>query len=493
MDERMNEWNSPENETQETEMTKEPAAEEAAQPVTETPAAEEVAAEAAQPSAEAPAAEETATEAADRPRPQAAPVYTVQNPNPYYHYAYTAPQTVTPVAVKKKKNPLIVALIIVSALLIVSLIASMGAILVLRRQAAAPSSGGAGTSQTEINNDKDTSDIPENPSVTVSQKEKKDASVMTTEEVAAKVTPQVVGIVASTGEGWYASQDQGSGIIFSEDGYIITNHHVIDGSTGVKVVLADGKDTTYDAKIIGSDSKTDLAVLKVDATGLDAADIGSSAELKVGETVLAIGNPYGLQFASSVTAGIVSALERNVTIENSQMTLIQTDAAINPGNSGGALVNLYGQVVGINSSKISDTAAEGLGFSIPIDDALPIIQELISKGYISGRPMIGIQGQDVSNQMALMYNIPVGVYVSYIDETSDAYKQGLRSYDIITEFNGEQVTSFAELDAAKSKCKAGDTVEIRYYRYETGKYSTIKITLSESTGEKITGNSGNNR
>lgn len=443
----------------------------------ETPV-EEIAAE------ETPVAETTAEETPVA-ETQAAPSYTVQNPNPYYHYGYTAPQTVAPQPVKKKKNPLAVALVIVSVLLCISLVGSMVAVssVVFARRGGSGSSETPSSSQGAKDQKNDVSDITENPNMTVEQKAKKDASVLTTEEVAAKVTKQVVGIVASSGEGFYAGQSEGSGIIFSEDGYIITNHHVINGATAVKVVLADGKDTTYDAKIIGSDSKTDLAVLKVDAAGLDAADIGSSGELKVGETVIAVGNPYGLQFAGSVTSGIVSALNRTVTIENSKMTLIQTDAAINPGNSGGALVNLYGQVVGINSSKIADTAAEGLGFSIPIDDALPIIQELISKGYISGRPMIGIQGKDVTAQMAMMYNIPVGVYVSYIEQSSNAYKQGLRQYDIITQFNGEQVSSFADLDAAKSKCKVGDTVEIRFYRYETGRYQDIKVVLSESTGE----------
>ncbi len=419
----------------------------------------------------------------DTPRetePAGADAYTVQNPNPYFNYYQNpAPQaTVTPVAVKKNKNPLAVALIVVSVLLVLSLLGSMLTIFYMRR------GGFSDNNDTQTNNGSGTvlgSDDDSTGNVTVTQKTKGDGNEMTVQQVAKKVINQVVGIVVNTGEGFYASEGQGSGIIFSEDGYIITNAHVVDGATSVKVVLPDEKNTTYDAKIVGSDTKTDLAVLKVDATGLEAATIGNSDELEVGETVVAIGNPYGLEFQSSVTAGIISAVNRAVTLENTKMNLLQTDAAINPGNSGGALVNLYGQVVGINSSKISSTEAEGLGFSIPINDAIPIVQELISKGYISGRPMIGIQGQDVNQQMSAMYRIPTGVYVYYIDESSNAYKAGLRQYDIITKFNGQDITCFADLDSAKDKCKAGDEVEITYYRYKDGKYYDAKIVLSEST------------
>ncbi len=416
--------------------------------------------------------------------------YTVQNPTSYYDYQQPSqtvppvqenyvPPVVTPVPPKQKKNGLMIALIVVSSLLIITIIASMAAIIYMVSGNEAP--------VTQSGNEVVLGDNKENnaeqvPSVDVVEQSKDDSERMSIEQVVNKTLPQVVGVVAKTGEGFYATEGQGSGIILSADGYIITNAHVVENATAVQIVLPDEKQTTYDAKVIGSDTKTDLAVVKVEATDLNAADIGNSAELSLGETVVAIGNPYGLELQSSVTSGIVSALDRSVMTSNGKMNLIQTDAAINPGNSGGALVNLYGQVVGICSSKISDLDAEGLGFAIPISDAIPIVKELISKGFISGRPMIGIQGQDISAQTAMMYGVPTGVYVVYVEEGSAAYKAGLRQYDIITEFNGQTITGFADLDVAKDECKAGDTVTIKFYRYTNRQTYTAKITLSESNG-----------
>ncbi len=416
--------------------------------------------------------------------------YTVQNPNSFYTYStpsYQQPPVVKPVAVKKKKNGLMIALIVVSCLLIFSVVGSMlGMGYMINRMNNGTGSEGESQSGSNITLGGDGNTQKEEgkqPEVNVVQQSKEDTDRLTTEQVVEKTLTQVVGVVVTSGEGFYGSESQGSGIIFSADGYIITNAHVVEEATSVKIVLPDEKQTTYDAKVIGSDSKTDLAVLKVEATGLDAADIGNSDELKLGETVITVGNPYGLELQSSVTSGIVSALNRSINTSNGKMNLIQTDAAINPGNSGGALVNLYGQVVGVCSSKISDTDAEGLGFAIPINDAVPIIKELISKGYISGRPMIGIQGQDINTQTSMMYGVPTGVYVVYIEEDSSAYKAGMRQYDIITEFNGKTVTCFADLDAAKDECKAGETVSVKFYRYSNEKTYTVNITLSESGGE----------
>ncbi len=438
------------------------------------------------PENEQPIHQEQTDEQSESAEPQAEE-YTVQNPTAYYDYqqpespvqeSYTPP-VVTPVSVKPKKNGLLIALIALTCVLIVTIIASMAAIIFMYRNNDTP--------VTESGNEVVLGDNKENnstqvPSVDVVEQSKDDSERMNIEQVVNKTLSQVVGVVAKTGEGFYASEGQGSGIILSADGYIITNAHVIEKATAVQIVLPDDKQTTYDAKVIGSDTKTDLAVLKVEATNLNAADIGNSAELNLGETVVAIGNPYGLELQSSVTSGIVSALDRSVVTSNGKMNLIQTDAAINPGNSGGALVNLYGQIVGVCSSKISDLDAEGLGFAIPISDAIPIVKELIAKGFISGRPMIGIQGQDISAQTAMMYGVPTGVYVVYIEEGSSAYKSGLRQYDIITEFNGQTVTSFTDLDVAKDECKAGDTVTIKFYRYTDRKTYTAKITLSESNG-----------
>lgn len=414
--------------------------------------------------------------------------YTEQNPSSYYSYEPSAPTqesytppVVNPVPVKPKKNGLMIALIIVSCVLIFTILASMAGFIYMgmRQNGGAP--GTEGDTSVVLGDNKE-NNAEQVPSVDVVEQSKEDSNKMTIEQVVQKTLSQVVGVVAKSGEGFYADEGQGSGIILSADGYIITNAHVVKNATSLQIVLPDEKQTTYDAKLIGSDDKTDLAVLKVNATNLNAADIGNSAELSLGETVVAIGNPYGLELQSSVTSGIVSALDRSVVTSNGKMNLIQTDAAINPGNSGGALVNMYGQVVGICSSKISDLDAEGLGFAIPVSDAIPIVKELIEKGFISGRPMIGIQGQDISAQTAMMYGVPTGVYVVYVEEGSAAYKAGLRQYDIITEFNGQTITGFTDLDIAKDECKAGDTVTIKYYRYTNRQTYTTKITLSESNG-----------
>ena len=232
------------------------------------------------------------------------------------------------------------------------------------------------------------------------------------------------------------SSEEGSGIIYSQDGYIITNYHVIqsavENDTAKITVTLPNDETEYEAKIIGGDETTDLAVIKIDKTGLTAAEFGESSNLNVGELVAVIGNPYGKEFANSVTVGYISALNRKLTISGRTYNLIQTDAAINAGNSGGALVNNKGQVIGISSAKISSTDVEGMCFAIPIDEALPIIKELISDGKIT-RPYIGIVGMNVTETMAKMYNLQEGVYVYSIDENSPASKVNLNRLTLIAE------------------------------------------------------------
>lgn len=312
---------------------------------------------------------------------------------------------------------------------------------------------------------------------------------LTTEEVAEKLTPSVVGIEIYD----LSSVEpiaEGTGIIMSSDGYIITNAHVISGAQKICVVLSDG--TKYDTvKTIGSDTKSDLAVLKINATGLTAATFGDSDQLKVGQAVVAIGNPGGLTFANTVTNGIVSGLNRTVTsASGSQMTYIQTNALINPGNSGGPLVNMYGQVVGINTAKITETGYEGIGFSIPINTAKPYIDSIIQYGYVKGRVKVGISVYSLSNSQARWYNYPSGLYVESIERDSDAYAKGLRTKDIITEING---ISLANDDSSEvyntfykeeSKHKAGDTITIKVYRTETGRTLTFKIKLVEDKGDR---------
>ena len=244
------------------------------------------------------------------------------------------------------------------------------------------------------------------------------------EEIYAKVSPSVVSIQAvnlTSGEG-----GTGSGVIMSADGYIITNNHVVvDENTGVQqdkitVYMSDG--TSFPAEVIGLDEQTDLAVLKIDPAGttLTPAEFGDSNSLQVGEEVYAIGSPGGLELANTITGGHISALNRDITIDDRVMSLIQTDAAINPGNSGGALINKYGQVIGITSAKLGISYYEGLGFAIPMDTVKPIVDELIQNGYIAGRPQIGISGQNVSEQQSAAYGIPQGVRVINVDSRSNA-------------------------------------------------------------------------
>ena len=285
----------------------------------------------------------------------------------------------------------------------------------------------------------------------------------------------------------------GTGVIISENGYIVTNAHVIyDGEYGgekadsVSVVLDDDK--TYDAEIIGYDTDCDLAVLKIDATGLTAAEFGNSDELRLGESVIAIGNPLGFELMDTVTGGMISGLNRNITINDKAMNLIQTDAAINSGNSGGPLINKYGQVIGINSSKMSSSysssgaSIEGIGFAIPSNLTSSIIDDLMKFGYVTGKPQLGISAQTVSETAAKMYDWPTGIYVYAVNKGSAAEKAGLRKGDIITEVDGEKVASNEELIAQLNKHSAGEEIEITFVRDDEDK--TVKVTLDEKVVEQ---------
>jgi len=297
--------------------------------------------------------------------------------------------------------------------------------------------------------------------------------VLTTPQIVKSVIPTVVEVNVTN----YQGSGSGSGIVFSEDGYIVTNQHVVDGAQSISIKMSDGKE--YEASLVGQDEQTDLAVVKVNAKGLKAATIGSSGDLAQGETVLVIGNPLGETLSGSVSQGIISALGREIEIEGRTMHYIQTDAAINPGNSGGAMVNLSGQVVGIASAKISSSMTEGLGFAIPIDEAVPVIESLINQGYVSGRPLIGISGEDVTAQISMIYNIPQGVYVRYVDPNSGASKAGIQQGDVIVAADGNEITSMDELNSARDKHKAGETIELTVYR--NGQSKTLKIVLGEQT------------
>ncbi|MBP1550265.1 MAG: trypsin-like peptidase domain-containing protein, partial [Oscillospiraceae bacterium] len=275
------------------------------------------------------------------------------------------------------------------------------------------------------------------------------AKEMSVPEIVKKVKPAVVGISSKFSE---TSIGTGTGIIASSDGYIVTNAHVVRSHSDtssiiaeqVTVVLADKSE--YVAEIIGADPRTDLAVLKINTEGkkLPTAEFGDSTKLDEGELAVAIGNPLGFELYGSVTCGIISALNRTITIDEYEMTLIQTDAAINPGNSGGPLLNSCGQVVGINSSKIISDHAEGLGFAIPITSAKTVIDDLIENGYVTGRARIGISGEDVGKSNAKHYDLPEGVYVRYIEKNSAAEASGIEVGDIIVAADGKTVTTMRE-------------------------------------------------
>jgi len=327
-------------------------------------------------------------------------------------------------------------------------------------------------------------------------------------DIAEEVSPSIVGIrvtVPSTrrnnifGNYFYYGQDQsqtpqsgeGSGIIIKNDGYILTNDHVIadaiNSKTGklidgakIEVYLSSKNNTPYTAEVIGRDSLTDLAVIKINGNNFPAAKLGNSDNIKVGELAIAIGNPGGLEYMGSVTVGVISGLNRKVEgTETAGFKLIQTDAAINPGNSGGALVNSRGEIIGINSVKIVAQGYEGLGFAIPVNNAMEIINSLIQYKYVKGRIQLGISADvNYTEEVAKQYNMPSGVYVSNVQMLSNAYKAGIRAGDIITKFDGVAVKSVNDINDIKSKHKVGDVVSVEIYRDD--QTQTLKVTLAES-------------
>lgn len=315
--------------------------------------------------------------------------------------------------------------------------------------------------------------------------------VLSTTEIAEQVGPSVVGVINKTTlqsqkyydpftgryyyfndpsqDGQTVEQGSGSGIIFREDGYIVTNQHVIEGASEISVILNTGEE--FAAKLIGKDTKTDLAVLKIDpgSTKLTSAVLGDSTTVQVGEKAVAIGNPMGQEFSGSVTQGIISAVNRTMNIENRTYNLLQTDAAINSGNSGGALINQYGEVIGINSVKLSTTGVEGMGFAIAISEAKPIIDELMSSGYVTGRPLVGISIKDTG----------YGLFVGSVAEGSGAEEAGLKVYDMILEVDGQKVSSAKEVNEIRDKKKAGDYLTFKILR--DGETMEIQVRLSENS------------
>ena len=299
---------------------------------------------------------------------------------------------------------------------------------------------------------------------------------LTPQEIFVKCSPSVVAISTQTRSYYGIGGGSGTGIIMSEDGYIITNHHVIDGATSITVTTKNGE---YPAVIVGSEAKSDIAVLKIEAQGLQVAEFGSSAELVTGDSAIVIGNPLGLEFADTMTIGYVSATEREVQISEYIMSLIQIDAAVNPGNSGGPLINSRGQVVGVVNAKISQDDVEGIGFAIPMDTAMNIAEDLIEHGYVTNRPMLGITVQSISEEQAAYYGYEPGITVTEVSPGSCAEQGGMKAGDKILAFNGVEVSNATELNYEKDKCSVGDTVTVTIER--DGQQMDLTIVLSAGT------------
>lgn len=307
-------------------------------------------------------------------------------------------------------------------------------------------------------------------------------SVQGMTDVIEAIKPSVVEITTETVStnsfyGEYVNAGAGSGVILTQDGYIVTNHHVIEKTSKIKVKLADG--TAYDAELIGSDAQTDLALLKIDANQLSPVILGDSDQLKVGEWTFAIGNPLG-SLGGSVSEGIISALGRQISIDGQKMTLLQTTAAVNPGNSGGGLFNMKGELIGIVNAKSSGYDIEGIGFAIPVNVVKPVIEELMSNGYVSGRSQLGVTVVSISDrQTAFQYGVnEYGLYIYSVMEQSAADKAGLKAGDRILKVEDIDVDADTDLQSVIQSYKVGQTITIEIDR--NGEKMDVRVTLEEA-------------
>ena len=362
--------------------------------------------------------------------------------------------------------------------------------------------GGAAIAGSGSNSGKTTIQQSDRQPVTVQVKKVDGQTKMDPATVYASVVNSAVSINCSaTSTNIFGQQTQtassGSGFIITEDGYVVTNYHVVSGASSVQVTLYNGD--TYDATVIGGDSDYDVAVLKINASGLQPVTLGESADVNVGDTVLAIGNPLG-ELTFSMSQGIVSSCDRAINVDGTPFNMIQVDCSINPGNSGGPLVNLYGEVVGIVSAKYSSyssTTVEGLGFAIPISDVRSIITDIMENGAVTDKAYMAITAGTMNEQMAAQFNIDVteGVFVYSVVEGGAGEKAGLRLGDVITKMGDKTLTSRQDLSAAMKGYRAGDTVTLTVYR--GGQYIEVELTFDaqpQNTGseEDNTRSSGNN-
>lgn len=390
-----------------------------------------------------------------------------QNASPYGHPQNTHKVKVKKQKVKKPKKPaskgFVAAMLIVSILCSAALGFGGG---YLANNMNKTSSGSININKVEASN---TSSSGKSTANTTSDIVKKTADSVV--EIATE------GVKTGSFAQQYVVKGAGSGVIISEDGYIITNHHVIEGANSVTVTLRDGN-TSYTAAVIGSDSDNDIALLKVDATGLTPATFGDSSKLAVGDYVVAIGNPLG-ELGGTVTDGIISALARDVTIEDQNMTLLQTNAQISPGNSGGGLFNANGELIGIVNAKDSATEVEGIAFAIPINNVLDIIDDLKSYGYVTGKIDLGMQLTDItSKDTAFYYGVnQTGCYVLSVTRGSNAETAGFTTGDLITKVNGTSVSTSADVEKALENSKVGDNVKFTVYR--NGITKDLSLILAE--------------
>ncbi len=298
------------------------------------------------------------------------------------------------------------------------------------------------------------------------------------QEIYEKVIDAVVSISCS----YPGGGSTGSGVILSTEGYVVTNAHVVEDAQSIQVLLTDGR--TLEAALIGADKISDLAVLKIQAEGLVAAQLGDSSVLRVGDAVVAIGDPLGVALRGTMTDGIITAINRDVTVDGRVMNLIQTNAALNSGNSGGPLLNCYGQVIGINTMKIGDSVSaagvEGLGFAIPSATVSNIVNQLLQQGYVSGRPALGVTGEQISLIHQMYYHLPNGLHITYVEPGSAAQLAGIETGDILLRFEKTSITTNEELEAALYSHSPGDTVTLIVYR--NGKQYSVSVTLGEAHG-----------
>ena len=400
------------------------------------------------------------------------------DPNSLYHYKYSSQeeQPAWEAATKKKKNSIWgKSGVKVTALLLACALVGGGAGF---GGAALARSVGVGGGTAIHQSDRTVQEV--------TVKKVTGQTLMTPAEVYASTVGSVVSINCSAvstnifGQR-VESASSGSGFVITQDGYIVTNHHVVASASSVKVTMYDGKE--YSAAVVGSDSDYDVAVLKVETTGLQPVTLGNSADVNVGDTGLTIGNPLG-ELTFSMSQGIVSCCDRAINVSGTPFNMIQVDASINPGNSGGPLMNLYGEVVGIVSAKYSsysNTAVEGLGFAIPIGDVQAVITDIMENGQITSKPSMGITAGTMTRQMAAQYQIDKdsGVFVYSVDKGGAGEKAGLRMGDVITKVDSMEITSMEDLTAAKKGHRAGDTVTVIYYR-DGQNYST-ELTFDAKT------------